>query len=170
MACNTIKTFEYDACASSLGGIKHIFLADYKEDAATVGSGETVTFAEDVTWLHYPIRKNTASMTSTLNVGDGGSYISTELAMVFTKMETAKRMGIQSIILGEAMAVVQDSNNHFWFLGKDAPLTSTAGGGETGVNKSDRNAYTLTLTDESLELPYELDETEVVKLNNLIKQ
>lgn len=155
MACKSIQTFTYDACESSLGGIKGIWMADYKEGAATV-SGDTVTSFEGVEWKYFPIRKNTASMTSSLNVGDGGSYISTELALVFTKMETQKRIGIQSLILGEAMAIIQDSNNHYWFLGMDAPLTCTAGGGETGVDKASRNAYTLTLTDESLELPYEV--------------
>ena len=164
MGCNSIKTFTYDACETSLGGIKGIWMADYKENAATV-SGDTITsFSEGVEWKYFPIRKNSASMTSSLNVGQGGSYISSELVLAFTKMETAKRIGIQSIILGEAMAIVQDSNNHYWFLGKDAPLTSTAGGGETGVQKADRNAYTLTLTDESLELPYEVDVTVIETL------
>lgn len=162
MACNSIKQFTYDACQANLGGIKNVWLANYVEGAATISeSGETegvvTAFAEGVEWVKYPMRKNVASMTSTLNAStEGATYVSTELAMVFSKMETQKRLAIVALALGEAMALVEDSNGKIWFLGKDAPLTATAGTGETGTAKGDRNAYTVTLTDESLEFPHEV--------------
>ena len=159
MACNTIKALSYDLCTNNLGGIKNIWLANYKENAATVEAeaNEVSGFAEGVTWYKYPIRKGTASMTSTYNTStDGASYVSTELALVFTRMETQKRVAMTSFALAEAMAVVEDSNGKYWFLGKDAPITLTAGGGETGTAKGDRNAYTATFTDESLTFPYEV--------------
>ena len=159
MACNTIKALSYDLCTNNLGGIKNIWLANYKENAATVEAeaNEVSDFAEGVTWYKYPIRKGTASMTSTYNTStDGASYVSTELSIVFTRMETQKRVAMTSFALAEAMAVVEDSNGKYWFLGKDAPITLTAGGGETGTAKGDRNAYTATFTDESLTFPYEV--------------
>lgn len=159
MACEAIKTFTYDACEANLGGVKNVWLANYVENAATLTEGEDTisAFAEGVEWVHYPMRKNVASMTSTLNTStDGAVYISTELAMVFSKMETQKRVAVQALALGECMALVEDSNGKLWFLGKDAPLTATAGTGETGTAKADRNAYAITLTDESLEYPYEV--------------
>lgn len=172
MKCNTIRKMTYDACQPNIGGIKNIWLADYVENAATlkeVGENETeligssVTgFTEDanIVWQHYQMRKNTCSMTSTLNNStDGASYVTTELAMVFSKMEAQKRIAIQALAIGEVMAVVEDSNGEMWFLGADAPLTATAGAGETGTAKADANRYTLTLTDESLGFPYSLDES-----------
>ena len=159
MACNTIKALSYDLCTNNLGGIKNIWLANYKENAAKVEKDATDIsgFAEGVTWYKYPIRKGTASMTSTYNTStDGASYVSTELSLVFTRMETQKRVAMTSFALAEAMAVVEDSNGKYWFLGKDAPITLTAGGGETGTAKGDRNAYTATFTDESLTFPYEV--------------
>jgi hypothetical protein len=163
MACNTITSFELNSCEANLGGIKNVWLADYKEDAAIMKKNdkeedESVSgFTEDITWIHFPMRKNVASMTSTLTTStEGGVFITTELSMVFSKMETAKRMAVMALALGEAMAIVEDSNGKLWFLGKDAPLTATAGTGETGTAKADRNAYTVTLTDESLEMPYEV--------------
>ena len=159
MACNTIKELSYDLCQNNLGGIKNIWLANYKENAATVEAeaNEVSGFIEGVTWYKYPIRKGTASMTSTYNTStDGASYVSTELSLVFTRMETQKRVAMTSFALAEAMAVVEDSNGKYWFLGKDAPITLTAGGGETGTAKGDRNAYTATFTDESLTFPYEV--------------
>ena len=167
MACNTIKALSYDLCTNNLGGIKNIWLANYVENAATVTEGKEAIsdFITGVTWYKYPIRKGTASMTSTYNTStDGASYVSTELALVFTRMETQKRVAMTSFALAEAMAVVEDSNGKYWFLGKDAPITLTAGGGETGTAKGDRNAYTATFTDESLTFPYELEETAASKL------
>lgn len=165
MACKTIREFIYDSCQPSLGGIRTIWLANYVENAATITKeegadttelidGAVTSFAEGVTWTKYPMKKNTASMTSTLNVGEGGSYVTTELSMVFSKMETAKRMAVQALAIGECMALVEDANGELFFLGKDNPLTATAGTGETGTAKGDRNAYTITLTDESLGFPY----------------
>lgn len=168
MACNTIKALEYDLCQNNLGGIKNIWLANYVEGAATVTDGKDAIsgFKSGVSWFKYPIRKGTASMTSTYNTStDGASYVSTELSLVFTRMETQKRVAMTSFALAEAMAVVEDSNGKYWFLGKDAPITLTAGGGETGTAKGDRNAYTATFTDESLTFPYELEQSAVEKLD-----
>lgn len=166
MACNTIRVMEYDSCQPNIGGIKNVWLADYVEGGAKFTEGENKLtdgsvsgFKAGVTWQKYPMRKNTASMTSTLNNStDGASYVTTELAMVFSKMEAQKRIAIQALAIGEVMAVVEDSNGEMWFLGADAPLTATAGAGETGTAKADANRYTLTLTDESLAFPYTLDE------------
>lgn len=167
MACNSIKKIEYDACQPNIGGIKNVWLANYVENAATISEttdklveGSVSGFAEGVVWQKYPMRKNTCSMTSTLNNStDGASYVTTELAMVFSKMESQKRIAIQALAIGEVMAVVEDSNGEMWFLGADAPLTATAGTGETGTAKADANRYNLTLTDESLGFPYSLDES-----------
>lgn len=161
MACETIKSFTYDRCEANLGGIKKVWLADYKENAVTTTEDSGISaFAEGITWNEYPMRKNVASMTSTLNTStDGAVYVTTELAMVFSKMETQKRIAVQALALGECMALVEDSNGKLWFLGKDAPLTASAGAGETGVGKGDRNAYTITLTDESFEFPMEVAST-----------
>lgn len=169
--CNTIRGLVLDACSPNIGGIKNIWLADYAEDAATIEKGADApengtlltdgsvkAFADSVVWKKYEMRKNTASMTSTLNNStDGASYVTTELAMVFSRMEAQKRISIQALAIGQCMAAVEDSNGVMWFLGADAPLTATAGAGETGTAKGDANRYTLTLTDESLGFPYTID-------------
>ena len=167
MACNSIRKFEYNPCVANLGGIKSVYLAEYDDKAITVTKGEggaDDTYAlkkEGITWQEYKMRKNVASMTSTLNNStDGASYVTTELALVFSRMDAAKRAAIQALALGEVMAVVEDSNGELWFLGKDAPLTATAGAGETGTAMSDANRYTLTLTDESKEFPIRLADSD----------
>lgn len=167
MACNSIRKFEYNPCIANLGGIKSVYLAEYDDKAITVTKGENGaddTYAlkkEGITWEEYKMRKNVASMTSTLNNStDGASYVTTELALVFSRMDAPKRAAIQALALGEVMAVVEDSNGELWFLGKDAPLTATAGAGETGTAMADANRYTLTLTDESKEFPIRLADSD----------
>lgn len=165
-SCNSIKTFTYNPCVANLGGIKTVWLAEWAEDALTRSTEDgKVTLTDElaslkktgITWEKYPMRKNVASMTSTLNNStDGASYVTTELALVFSRMDAAKRASIQALALGEVMAVVEDSNGELWFLGADAPLIATAGAGETGTAMADANRYTLTLTDESKEFPYRL--------------
>lgn len=161
--CNTIKSVNIDLCQNNLGGIRKVWLANFEDNAATVETdGEKITALKGE-WYEYPIRKGTANMTSTYNTSaDGANYVSTELSLVFSKMETSKRIAMTSFALAEAMAVVEDSNANRWFLGKDAPITLTAGGGESGTAKGDRNAYTATFTDESLTFPYELAEDVVL--------
>lgn len=158
--CESLVAMTTDICQPSLGGIKRVWLADYAEDAVSESgiSADVITaFKEGVTWLPYTFRKNTGSMTSTANFSDeGGNYVSTELVLSFSKMETAKRLAMNALLLGQAMAIVEDANGKRWFLGKDNPVTATAGAGETGTAKSDANRYTITLTDESLLFPMEV--------------
>lgn len=161
MACNLLKTYTYNPCLANLGGIKNVWLAEWEEDAIikdAEGKGELVSLKEGSSWYNFKMRKNVASMTSTLNNStDGASYVTTELALVFSRMDATKRASIQALALDELMAVVEDSNGELWFLGADAPLTATAGAGETGTAMGDANRYTITLTDEAKQFPYRLD-------------
>ena len=177
--CNTIRGLQLDVCSPNVGGIKNVWLADYEDGAAKIkiAEGENTTELVDgtvegwsegktITWKKYEMRKNTASMISTLNnSAEGASYVTTELSMVFSRMEAQKRIAIQALAIGQCMAAVEDSNGVMYFLGKDAPLTATAGAGETGTAKGDANRYTLTLTDESLGFPYiiEKDAADVIR-------
>lgn len=152
--CNSIVAFEYNPCIANLGGIKTVWLAEWKEGVAAGATEGAISAIEGVTWTKYPMRKNVASMTSTLNNStDGASYVTTELSLVFSRMDADKRASIQALALGEVMALVEDNNGFKWFLGADAPLTATAGAGETGTAMGDANRYTITLTDESKEYP-----------------
>lgn len=169
-------------CSNSIGGIKKVWLARYSDIAqvngktATIGDitetegGETRVLGKGVTaislksggeWFEYQFRKNTGSLTSTLNVDEanGNNYITSELSLVFSKMETKKRMEMAALAVGAVVAVVLDSNGKYWLLGFDDYVSASAGTGETGTAKEDRNAYTITLSTDSAEWPYELSAT-----------
>ena len=65
-------------------------------------------------------------------------------------------MEMAGLTVGAVVAVVEDSNGKFWYLGYDDYVSASAGTGETGTAKEDRNAYTITLSTDSTEWPYEL--------------
>lgn len=167
--CNqTLAGISLD-CTNSLGGIKTVYIANYGDvtsididDASGMITGITMT--DTVKFKPYQFRKQTGSMTSTLNVDEtaGINYVSTELALVFTKMETAKRLEMTALAKAQLAVIVKDSNNKYWYLGKDDYVSSTAGSGNTGTAKGDSNNYSLTLTDESDTYPYEITEAAVL--------
>ena len=97
-------------------------------------------------------------MTSTLNVdpANGVNYVSTDLVLVFNRMETLKRIEVAALALGDLAVIVKDSNGLYWYLGKDEPVVSTAGSGETGTARGDGNKYSVTLQDTSATYPYEI--------------
>ena len=154
--CNqTLNGITLD-CSHSLGGIKTVYIANYndvtdiKYNASTgTTSGETytgdtitgITMASGTYFQPYQFRKQTGSLTSTLTVDEtaGVNYVSTELSLVFTKMETAKRLELSALSIGQLAVIVEDSNGTYWYLGKDDYVSATAGGAQTGVAKGDGN-------------------------------
>lgn len=100
-------------------------------------------------------------MTSTLTVDEtaGTNYVTTEVSLVFTKMDTAKRIEVAGMAIGQLAVVVLDSNGHYWYVGYDDYVSSSAGTGQTGTAKSDSNAYNITLSADSESYPYEIDPT-----------
>ena len=57
---------------------------------------------------------------------------------------------------GEVVAVVKDANGKYWALGKDEPVTASAGEGVTGTARGDGNHYSITLLDNATTFPYEV--------------
>lgn len=162
MACLiSLKGITLD-CQPSLGGIKRVWITQYSDvKSVVVGDDnmiESITLEGEAQWYEYQFRKATGSLTSTLNVDEsaGVNYVSNELSLVFTKMETLKRIEIAALSIGQLAVVVEDSNGHYWFLGKDDYVSASAGTGVTGTAKGDQNAYTLTLSTDSDSYPYEL--------------
>ena len=166
--CNqTLNGITLD-CSHSLGGIKTVYIANYgdvESVSADTSSGKivSVTMATSAKFKPYQFRKQTGSLTSTLTVDEtaGVNYVSTELSLVFTKMETAKRLELSALSIGQLAVIVEDSNGVYWYLGKDDYVSATAGGAQTGVAKGDGNNYTLTLRDESDTYPFEIDKSAV---------
>ena len=162
-------------CRDSIGGIKKVWLAsDYDKVIAGVRVDETNTLSFETAlaaeFKVFNFFKNTGSMTSTLNTSENaGNSWTTEVALQFMKMETSKRLEVEAMVMGECAAVVLDVNGKYWFLGKDNPITGSAATATTGTANTDLNGYNVTLTDNSLNLPYEITNAEAIGALEAIK-
>lgn len=166
MACSQTLNGIAAACETNVGGIREVYIANYDDVAsyevdASTNLVDTITMVSGASFKKYLFKKNTSSMTSTLNVDPtaGVNFVQTDVQLVFAKQDTTKRMEIAKLSLGEVRVIVKDANGKFWFLGGEEFVSATAGGAETGVNRTDGNRYTITLTDYSSTYPYEVDPT-----------
>ena len=151
-------------CAANMGGIVEVMIANFADvTGVTITDGvvSAVTMATDAKFKKYSFAKNTGSLTSTYNIdaASGVKYVTSDLLLQFNRMETTKRVEITALSLGDLAVIVKDANGKYWYLGKDEPVNASAGDGQTGTARGDANRYTITLQDESLEMPYEVDET-----------
>lgn len=159
MGCSVTLAGIASDCLSNKGGVKAVYLAN-KSDVTSVDVSENVITAITMTasakFKKYDFRKDSATMTSTLTVGDNGgsNYISTVLSMSFNRMEAAKRLEMNAMAMGELVALVEDRNGTVFYLGYNDAVKASNGTGETGDVRTAVNQYTIELTDESSDFPY----------------
>ena len=169
MSCSQTLSGIAQDCASNMGGIKRVLIANAADVTALTLSSDiisSITMATSKKFVEFFFRQNTSSMTSTWQVNNenGTNYVQTLLAMVFNRMETSKRASIMALAQAEVVAIVEDNNGTFWYLGYDYPLLLNAGDGPTGTARADRNGYSVTLEDNSKALPYEVDDSIIAGL------
>ena len=160
MSCTqTIAGIARD-CSPSMGGIKRAWIANYDDVASvtvTTNKISAITMQSSKTFKEFAFRKGTSSFTSTLNVdpANGVSYVSTEINLVFSKMETVKRVEVAALAVGELAIIVEDMNGILWYFGQEEPVVASAGDGQSGVARTDRNGYSITLIDNCSTFPIE---------------
>lgn len=169
MACNQTLSGLVKDCSPSMGGITEVLLANREDvSAVTAVSGKIseITMASSAKFKRYTFARNTGSMTSTYTIdqASGVKYVTTDLLLQFNRMETAKRVEISALAVNDLVAIVEDANGIYWYLGYDEPVNASAGDGQTGTARGDANRYTITLQDNSKEMPMEVDSTIVPAL------
>ena len=152
-------------CRDNSGGIKEVYIIDYNSVNKVSISADIITgiTVDSGTTFHtYTFRKQTGTLTTTINADEvaGTLNYSSELNMKFSKLETAKRLEVVSLAMGETAVIVRDSNDRFWYLGKDYPVTLSAGSIATGTNLADFAGYDVTLSDISTNAPFEVAKNE----------
>lgn len=167
-------------CDASMGGIKEIYIAlrdDIKDK--TDGTGKDITIASSGTELvtainmvtgkkfeKWMFRKQTGSYTSTASMDPaiGTNYITTEVALQFSRAEAGKRLNIQSAMNANSVVIVRDMYDQYLLLGLENDVNVTAAVMQSGTASTDLSGFTLTLTDISQELPHFVDPTIIAGL------
>lgn len=160
MACNQTIAGILRDCTPSMGGIKKAYVANYDDVSAITEATNKVTaitMASGATFKEFAFKKGSSSFTSTLNVdaANGVSYVSTEINLVFSRMETTKRVEMTALAQGELAVIIEDMNGVLWYFGRNEAVVASAGDGQTGVARTDRNGYSITLLDNCTEFPLE---------------
>lgn len=144
-----------------MGGIREAYIANFSDvTGVTVTEGQVtaITMAESAKFKKYYFKRDTSSFTSTLNVdpANGVNYVSTDIVLLFTRMDTTKRTEVAALSTNELVLIVRDANGKYWYFGHDEPVVASAGDGQTGTAKSDGNRYSITLQDNAVTWPYEV--------------
>ena len=163
--CNQILTGIAKDCAPNMGGIKLLLLCLFSSIASvtideTTGKITAITFEDDAPKFEkFALPKGVASLGSSLQVNteNGVNYVQNLLTLAFNRMDTAKRVAISALSVSECVAIVQDNNGKYWYVGKDEPLTANGGDSGTGAAKTDRNGYGLNMQSEEQSYPYEVN-------------
>lgn len=142
-------------CEGSLGGIVTVYLANYKPGIFTITEGAVSEVDSATSFYEYQFRKNTGSMTSTLNIdpANGVNFVQTDLNLIFSRMETKKRIEMAALSVNSLAGIVKDANGKYYALGVSEPLEASAGDGQTGTARTDGNRYSITLTDNQESFP-----------------
>lgn len=161
MSCSTTLSGLSRDCAANKGGVAEVYIANRSDVTAvtlTDGKVSAITMASSKYFQVYQFNRGTASMASTYNVdqANGTRFVGTDLVMVFNRMQTAKRIEVTALAVNDLYVIVKDNNGAYWLLGYDNPVNIGAGDGNTGTALTDRNGYSVTLHDDSDEMPYEV--------------
>lgn len=162
MACSITMTGIAAECKDSIGGIKAAYIAEHADLASLTETSNVITaitMATGKTFKPFVFRKETGNFTSTINSDDaaGTTFVQSEIVLQFTKQETAKRLEIAALMVGNCAVIIEDGNGKYWFFGEDFPVVLTAGSAASGTAMGDFNGYNITLTDKSKALPKEVD-------------
>ena len=147
-------------CEKSFGGIRRVFLANYADvtsiEKDTDGFINSISMAGNAKFKEYECVKNTGSMVSNLTINEtaGSNFVTTELNLVFVKQDAIKQQEMEKLQNAHLVCVVEDANSNWWYLGADNYVYASGGCANSGVNLTDANSFSITLTDISAEYPY----------------
>lgn len=162
MACNQTLGGLVNDCMPSKGGILEAYVANHSDVTKLQLTDEkisAITMAQSAKFHRYYFRPQTSQFTSTLTVSqeNGTTYVSTDIVLSFTRMDATKRAEMAALSLGELAVIVKDANGKYWYFGKDEPVMASAGDGQTGTSRGDKNGYSITLQDNADTWPHEVD-------------
>lgn len=156
------------SCDTSIGGIKKVYIAQYKDNIFTLDADREYVDSVDsgTTFYEYAFKKGVAHFETTQEKDNaaGSNLYKTTLYIQFARMDGAKRKEIESISKGDTAIVVLDANGKYWALGFNNPIDGIMNS-QTGTASTDGNFYGLTLTDDALQTPFELSADAVASMN-----
>ena len=151
-------------CQDSIGGISEVYISPYEnlfEVLVDENYVATPVFHRGryQKLYKFEIRKGCGSLSSTLNTSEtSASYFTNSISLTFYKMDTEKRIEMMALSGQDVVVLAKDANGKIWLLSKDEPAQISEATATTGQAKGDANSYTITLSADSAEMPFEVSQ------------
>lgn len=162
--CKTLAGITRD-CEKGVGGIRRVWIACADDVTTKTITNDQITAisAASGAFKLFEFNKQSGSLTTTPNVDTaaGTVFYQTDLVMQFLKQDTPKRLEFHALMTGDNVAIVEDNNGKYWYLGNDWEVEGTDGSIETGTAFADFNGYNVTISDFSKEPPYEVTQAAI---------
>lgn len=158
-------------CDGSKGGVNTKVLVIKREDVdfdnITFVAGEknvidTIPVLNSAKWVSYEFPKNAVNYTNE-GVYDGTtnefSYMNNHLNLAFRRMDAAKRLSLNALLLSGVVVLVEDANGTKYIMGYEEDATTDAAGFDTGAARTDANAVNVSIVDTTSMFPYQVSKT-----------
>lgn len=160
MACALTQGYTLD-CKDSLGGLKSVlFIESENVSVATEAAGVVtdISLAVGKYFYKYELVKETSMFmeTVTASIQNGTIFYAQELTIVLNKLQANTRNEILLLAKNNLVAIVEDKNGKYWYLGQDGGLDITGGTAGSGTAAGDRSGYELTFSGQEKELAPEV--------------
>jgi hypothetical protein len=160
MACNLSQNYVLD-CKESLGGLKSVYFiesANVSVDTIADGVITDLQLAVGKYFYKYDLVKETSSFTETItaSVQNGTIFYAQELTIILNKLQANTRNEILLLAKNNLVAIAEDRNGKYWYLGQEGGLDISGGTGASGVASGDRSGYELTFSGQEKELAPEV--------------
>jgi hypothetical protein len=160
MACALTQGYTLD-CKDSLGGLKSVLFIESENvsvDTETDGVITDIQLAVGKYFYKYELVKETSMFmeTVTASIQNGTIFYAQELTIVLNKLQANTRNEILLLAKNNLVAIVEDKNGKYWYLGQNGGLDITGGTAGSGTAAGDRSGYELTFSGQEKELAPEV--------------
>lgn len=172
MSCNLLSGGIFKGCENNAGSVRRLWLKD-KSLIDSVAHGSPVERISAITvdggskfYEFQFMKKSGSNYIEVETTSDTGStvYVQT-ITLVLTRREQSKRDVLRLMGKGkELVAIIEDANGIFWYLGEYEGLIMTENNGGSGAQKADLNGYTITFVAEETDSACEITEAAVTSL------
>lgn len=171
MSCTSAILTGIPLDCGNIGGIKNVWLVPtaHVSMSATETKFNVAHNSSGITGGMYSFRKGNASFNSVGARDDknGTHFVKTDISMQFNKMTPEARKEAMELARGNVYAVVLDNNGKYWLIGYDSYVALATANGQSGANMADANSYNLTLSSDTVSLPYEILEHDLYAMQGL---
>jgi len=166
--CSALNGAIAKSCDTNTGGIRKMYIADFDNVTGITTSGtpakiSAITMAAGTKFYEFEFNRNTSSYEEavTVNLENGSTFFNQTVRLELARRESAKRDAIEKLVAGQKqlMVIVLDSNGLYWLFGQVEGAYATEITGGSGVAKTDKNGYSISMTAEEPAQAYEVDST-----------